>query len=166
MSSIILHDLEVYISKPLEIPRPRPLRAPIQNTEDSARRFERIMKEIVARVSSLSNLKVRRTCSPMLQCESLAVETNCWLHIVGQHQTSGRDFIGYVSPRLLRSDAEGVNNIQQAWGILFQNLLKSARKEALEMTKALNDTRAQLEKEKMGRLELERQMRGMTTAPG
>lgn len=75
------------------------------------------------------------------QAEVLALETNSWIHVVAQHQTSGENFYSYISPRLLRDDNEGVNYIQQIYSRLFAGVKKAARTEALDMMKQLTEQR-------------------------
>lgn len=96
--------------------------------------------------------------SPLLshaQAEAFALETNCWVHVVAQHQTSGEDFYSYISPRLLRDDNEGVNYIQQVYSRLFAGVKKAARTEAMEMMKQLTEQREAAEAAERERKELQ-----------
>ncbi len=76
--------------------------------------------------------------------ESLAVETGCWLYIVGQHTTASTPFIHYVSPRLRAEAVSEVNIIHTNFSRLLSSLIKSRHREATEIAMELDEARVEL----------------------
>ncbi|KAG6805748.1 hypothetical protein H0H92_014168, partial [Tricholoma furcatifolium] len=113
-------------SQALEIPRSKPLRAPIDDVAANTRRFNRIVADIIMR------------------CERLGEETGCWLLFLGQLPSS-KALTHYASSRLRReAKAETIDVINQYQAII-RTLLAAKRYEAVTIQKRYDEAQKDLD---------------------
>ncbi|KAG6823802.1 hypothetical protein H0H92_009000 [Tricholoma furcatifolium] len=113
-------------SQVLEIPRSKPLCAPIDDVAANTRRFNHIVTDIIMR------------------CERLGEETGCWLLFLGQLPSS-KALTHYASSRLRReAKAETIDVINQYQAII-RTLLAAKRYEAVSIQKRYDEVQKDLD---------------------
>ncbi|KAG6827545.1 hypothetical protein H0H92_011352 [Tricholoma furcatifolium] len=113
-------------SKPLEIPRTRPLREPIDDIARNTRRFNRIITDIITR------------------CERLGEETGCWLLFLAQLPSS-KALTHYSSSRLRREAKSDTLRVINQYQAVIRSLLAAKRDEAVNIQKRFEETQRDLE---------------------
>ncbi|KAF8076428.1 hypothetical protein FPV67DRAFT_1664695 [Lyophyllum atratum] len=123
----------------LDIPRKRPLRIPMTAVAKASDRFREQMMDIITRV------------------ERLALETNSWLFVAGQHPhaASSNSFLHYESPNLLSDALMETNTLVNGFGNVVEALVLLNKKKVIE----LNNRYAQADKERTEAQEEARQAR-------
>ncbi|KIM71633.1 hypothetical protein PILCRDRAFT_830226 [Piloderma croceum F 1598] len=80
----------------------------------------------------------------VVRSECVSKETNAWLFVAAQHPNASGQFIHYTSPRLRRKEKEDTKEIVQQFHATVNSLMNARRKDALEMGRALENSRHEL----------------------
>lgn len=117
----------------LDIPRQGPLPRTQTEASSSTKRFNRLMRDLIIRVSN-AYANPRPGLLTLFQCERLSTETGCWLYLSGQHVNASMGFYSYVSPRLRREAKDRVIDIQNSFHKTYTGLLESRRVDAVQLS--------------------------------